>query len=378
MTTARHVILASGGTGGHIFPARALAEELLRRHYVVTLMTDMRGVRYEEMFPGVRVIRVASGSPSVRGLAGKIKAGFALLKGILQSRRILRELKPAVVVSFGGYPSMPPAAAAAQLGIPLLLHEQNAVLGRVNRLLARRARFIATSFDHTESPDVSIAAKMIHTGNPVRGTILTLAGQGYRAPEADGPLNVLVLGGSQGAAVLSEIVPAALAALPDALRTRLQVVQQCRGEDLEKVSARYEMSGIPASLATFFDNVPELLRDCHLAITRSGASTLAELAIAGRPALLVPFKHAMDDHQRKNAKEAVEAGAARMVLQDDFTVDEASRQIADLLRHPERLAAMAAAMAALAEEKAADKLADLLECCIPANNDIKKTGKAAA
>jgi len=378
MTEARHIILASGGTGGHIFPARALGEELLARGYVVTLMTDMRGEKYEELFPGVRVLRVASGSPSIRGLLGKVKAAGALLGGFVQSRRLLRRLKPSAVVSFGGYPSMPPAAAAANLGIPLLLHEQNAVLGRVNRLLANRARFIATSFENTESGDGKTIAKMIHTGNPVRRAILALAGKGYSAPRDDGPLNLLILGGSQGATILSDVVPGALAALPESLRARLQVTQQCRPEDLERVAGLYRESAIAATLASFFDNVPELLANCHLAITRSGASTLAELGVAGRPALLVPFKHAMDDHQRKNAEEAVSAGAARLVLQDDFTVEEASRQIADLLSHPDHLAAMAAAMASLGETHAAKKLADLLECTIAADTEIKKTGKAAA
>ncbi len=378
MTAQRNIILASGGTGGHIFPARALAEELISRGFSVTLMTDMRGEKYEELFPGVSIVQVKAGSPSVRGLAAKVRAIGSLLVGFLQSRRILRRLKPIAMVSFGGYPSMPPAAAAASLGIPLLLHEQNAVLGRVNKLLAGRARYIATSFDNTESPDEDITDKMIHTGNPVRRAILALFGKGYRAPEAGGPINLLILGGSQGATILSEIVPAALAQLPEDLKSRLQVTQQCRVEDIERVRALYQESGIDASLAQFFPNVAELLERCHLAITRSGASTLSELSVAGRPSLLVPYKFAMDDHQRKNGEKAVARGAARLGLQDDFTVEEATRQIADLLRRPDCLSVMATAAAALGEIHAAEKLADLVERFTPANIETKKTGKAAA
>ncbi len=374
----RPIVLASGGTGGHIFPARALAEELTARGFAVTLITDMRGEKYDDLFPGVAILQVKSGSPSVGGLVGKIKAVGALLVGFLQSRKILRRIKPVAVVGFGGYPSMPPAAAAASLGIPLLLHEQNAVLGRVNKLLAGYARIIATSFDNTESPDDEIAGKMVYTGNPVRRAILPLFGKGYRGPAPDGPINLLVLGGSQGATILSEVVPAALIALPDDLKSRLHVTQQCRAEDLETVRARYQENGIDATLARFFDNIPELLENCHLAITRSGASTLSELTVAGRPSLLVPYKHAMDDHQRKNGENAVARGAARLVLQDNFTVEEVSRQLSDLLRHPDLLSVMANAATSLGEIHAAEKLADLVERFKPANNDARKSGKAAA
>ena len=375
----KHIVLASGGTGGHIFPARALAEELNARGFEVTLMTDGRGEKYDELFPGVQVITVKSGSPSVPGIIGKAKAVVALTLGFFQSRSVLRRLKPIAVIGFGGYPSMPPSAAAASLGIPLLLHEQNAVLGRVNKLLAGYARIIATSFDHTESPDEDIAGKMIYTGNPVRRAIVPLFGTAYISPAADGPINLLILGGSQGATILSEIVPAALIALPVDLKSRLHVTQQCRAEDLEKVRALYAEASIDANLASFFENVADLLRDCHLAITRSGASTLSELTVAGRPSLLVPYKHAMDDHQRKNGENAVARGAARLILQDNFTVEEVSRQLTYLLRHPDCLSVMAGAASSLGEIHAAEKLADLVERFLPANNDnTQNSGKAAA
>ncbi|MAZ04298.1 MAG: undecaprenyldiphospho-muramoylpentapeptide beta-N-acetylglucosaminyltransferase [Sneathiella sp.] len=379
MTSANtSIVLASGGTGGHIFPARALAEELTARGFAVTLITDGRGEKFEQLFPGVNILQVRAGSPSARGIVGKIKAIVSLIIGFFQARRALRRLKPAVVVGFGGYPSMPPAAAAASLGIPLLLHEQNAVLGRVNKLLASRAHIIATSFDHTESPDNEIANKMIYTGNPVRRAILPLFGRRYESPAPEGEIKLLVLGGSQGATILSEVVPAALAALPDDLKSRLHVTQQCRAEDLEAVRGLYGDAHIDANLSTFFDNVAELLGECHLAITRSGASTLSELTVAGRPSLLVPYKHAMDDHQRKNGENAVARGAARLILQDNFTVEEACRELTYLLRHPDCLSVMATASSSLGEIHAAEKLADLVEKCKPANSDNKNSGKAAA
>ncbi|USG60402.1 undecaprenyldiphospho-muramoylpentapeptide beta-N-acetylglucosaminyltransferase [Sneathiella marina] len=374
----KYVVLASGGTGGHIFPARALAEELNTRGYNVVLMTDGRGEKYDELFPNVKVIVVKSGSPSVGGLVGKIKAVLAITMGIFQSRKVLRHLKPIAVVGFGGYPSMPPAAAAASMGIPLILHEQNAVLGRVNKLLSGFARQIATSFDHTESPDEEITAKMVYTGNPVRQAVLPLFGKKYISPSDDGPIRVLVLGGSQGATILSEVVPAALVSLPEDLQSRLHVSQQCRKEDLERATRQYQGSLITPTLSEFFDDVAALLDACHLAITRSGASTLSELTVAGKPSILVPYKHAMDDHQRKNAENAVARGAARVILQDNFTAEELERQLIFLFRHPDCLSVMAGAASSLGEIHAAEKLADLINRFIPQKNNKEKNGKVAA
>jgi UDP-N-acetylglucosamine--N-acetylmuramyl-(pentapeptide) pyrophosphoryl-undecaprenol N-acetylglucosamine transferase len=374
----KNVVLASGGTGGHIFPARALAEELNLRGYHVVLMTDRRGEKYDELFPNVEVIVVKSGSPSVGGLLGKIKAVFAITVGIFQSRKAFQRIRPLVVVGFGGYPSMPPSAAAASKGIPLILHEQNAVLGRVNKLLSGFARQIATSFDNTESPDQEITDKMIYTGNPVRRAVLPLYGKKYMSPEADGPIRILVLGGSQGATVLSEVVPAALISLPEDLRSRLYVDQQCRKEDLEAVETLYKGSQISVNLSEFFDDVASLLDRCHLVISRSGASTLSEVTVSGKPSILVPYKHAMDDHQRKNAENAVVRGAARLILQDDFTVEKAAQQLLFLFHHPDCLSVMAGAASNLAEIHAAEKLADLIDQFLPTKtNDLKK-GKVAA
>lgn len=374
----KNIVLASGGTGGHIFPARALAEELNTRGYGVVLMTDGRGEKYDELFPNVKVIVVNSGSPSVGGIGGRIKAVLAIIVGVFQSRKALRKIKPVAVIGFGGYPSMPPAAAAASMGIPLILHEQNAVLGRVNKLLSGFARQIAISFDHTESPDEEVTAKMVYTGNPVRRAVLPLFGKTYISPTGDSPIRVLVLGGSQGATILSEIVPAALVVLPEDLRSRLHVSQQCRKEDLEQVKKQYQGSGITVTLSEFFDNVAVLLDECHLAITRSGASTLSELTVAGKPSLLVPYKHAMDDHQRKNAENAVARGAARIILQDNFTKEEIERQLIFLFRHPDCLSVMAGAASSLGEIHAAEKLADLIDRFPPLKNNEEQKGKVAA
>ncbi|MEH6403046.1 MAG: undecaprenyldiphospho-muramoylpentapeptide beta-N-acetylglucosaminyltransferase [Sneathiella sp.] len=357
----KHVVLASGGTGGHIFPARALAEELLKRDYCVTLLTDNRGAKYDRLFPGASVVSIKSGSPSIGGIIGKAKAGLKIIAGTFEAVGILRKLKPVAVVGFGGYPSMPPAAAAGFLKTPLILHEQNAVLGRVNKLLAGTAKSIATSFQDTETSNPDVAQKMVYTGNPVRDEILRLHGQAYKAPQKGGVISLLVLGGSQGAAVFSDVIPRAIAALPLDLQKRLKITQQCRPEDLENVRAHYAQTAAKTDLATFFKNVPELLANCHLAITRSGASTLAELAVAGRPAILVPYKHAMDNHQLKNAQREVAKGAAELILQDDFTVETFMPILKTLLSQPIKLEKMAQAAADLGEVHAAKNLADMVE-----------------
>lgn len=376
----QHIVLASGGTGGHIFPARALAEVLIKRGMQVTLMTDQRGERYEDLFPGASIECVRSGSPSVGGILGKIKAGLNIVLGTLQSMLILRRLRPSAVVGFGGYPSMPPAAAATLLGIPLVLHEQNAVLGRVNRLLAGKASRIATSFHHTESAEEEIIRKMRFTGNPVRQEILKLHGAPYALPESHEKIGLLILGGSQGATVLSDVLPGAIGRLPEALQQRLEIVQQCRPEDLDRVKKAYVTSKAEVTLAAFFENVPELLSKCHLAITRSGASTIAELAVSGRPAILVPYKHAMDNHQQKNAENEVAKGAARLLLQDDFTEEALANLLTELFDQPDKLSCMARASSQLGEIHAAEKLADLV-VNIKESNDrgpSRAKGKVAA
>lgn len=361
VTFDKHIVLASGGTGGHIFPARALAASLIDRGYRVTLMTDTRGEVYEKLFPGVEIIQIKAGSPSLGGLVGKVTSFLKLGVGFGQSILFLRKTKPLAVVGFGGYPSLPPSFAATFLNIPLVLHEQNAVLGRVNRLLASRAEVIATSFVYTDVEERDLQSKMCFTGNPVRTEIRELFGRAYACSTANDLINILVTGGSQGATILSDVVPQAIAGLEADLQARLQITQQCRAEDLDRVRAVYDHTKATVKLAAFFENMPELLADCHLAIVRSGASTMAELAVAGRPAILIPYKYAMDNHQFKNAQCAVDRGAADLVLQDNFTPELLAEKLACMLGHPEKLKTMAKATANTAEVNAADKLADLVE-----------------
>jgi len=375
----KHIVLASGGTGGHVFPARALAAELQGRGYKVTLMTDARGEVYEKLFPGVEIVQIRAGSPSVGGLIGKVKAAVNLLFGIVQSVLYLRKVKPVAVVGFGGYPSMPPATAASLLGIPLVLHEQNAILGRVNKLLAGRATMIATSFIHIDTEDVSVAKKMRFTGNPVRQEIMALFGQEYKCAGDKDEFNLLVIGGSQGATILSDVVPAAVQGLPEEIQKRLKITQQCRKEDLAQVDALYKTTEVDVTLATFFENMPNLLGSCHLAIVRSGASTMAELAVAGCPAILVPYKYAMDNHQFKNAKTAVDRGAATLMVQDNFNAKSLGETLVLLITHPEKLKTMAKASAHCAEIGAAGKLADLvITTAGRQHNKSSENGKVAA
>ncbi len=356
----KYFMLASGGTGGHVFPARALAQELLRQGHRVSLVTDQRGERYEAMFPGVQILQVSSASPSVGGLFGKAKAALKLMRGINQSLPLIKKDRPDAVIGFGGYPSMPPAFAAGLKGVPVILHEQNAVLGRVNRLLASKATNIATSYPMTYTSDAAVRSKMIFTGNPVRDEVAEKAGVPYTPPIDGAPIKVVVLGGSQGATVLSDTVPEAITALPEGLQSRLHVTQQCRPEDLERVKATYDGSHATVDLAAFFENVPDLLADAHLVIARSGASTMAEIAVIGRPAIYVPYKFAMDNHQFRNAAASVEAGGAKLISQDEFDPETLAPLLETLLSDGDALKAMAGAAKSLAEPHAAQKLAQLV------------------
>lgn len=357
----RPIALAAGGTGGHVFPAEALAAELVRRGRRPVLITDRRGSGYERRFPGIEVVRVRAATFAGRGALGKLMAAAEIGLGTWEARRVLRALSPAAAVGFGGYPSLPTMLAAGALGLPTVLHEQNAKLGRVNRLLAARAGAIATSFEGMEGLREGEAAKVTLTGNPVRPAITALRDQPYSAPAAAGPVRILILGGSQGATVLSDVVPQALIDLPGELRARLEIAQQCRAEDMARVRTAYAYARMKAELATFFDDAPARLANCHLAITRAGASTLSELTAIGRPAILVPYKHAADDHQTANAKAVVAADGARMLAADEFTPKALSGLLETLLADGPALAAMAQAARRLGRADAAARLADLVE-----------------
>lgn len=350
-------VLAAGGTGGHIFPAEALARALLARGERVVLITDKRGQAFDADLADVETLRVRA-SRLQSGLLGKARTAFELGLGYRQAMSILRRLRPAAVIGFGGYPSLPTVFAAGRLGHKIILHEQNAVVGRANRMLASRAHRIAISFPTVGGLGDGNEAKMVLTGTPVRPAIAALHRGHYEAPNG-GEIRLLILGGSQGARVFSEIVPAAIMRLPDDLRQRLAITQQARPEDLDEAEAAYGATGARTELAAFFGDVPERLAKCHLAITRAGASTCAELTVAGRPSILVPYPYAADDHQRANALNLVEAGAAWLLPQDGFTADGLARCLENLLMLPETLSRAADDARRLGIVDAAERLADL-------------------
>lgn len=355
------VLLAAGGTGGHVFPAEALAQVLAERGFRLGLVTDKRGHSYGATLGTLETFRVSAGGIAGRGLLNKLRAVAELGVGVIQARSLLKRLRPAVVVGFGGYASVPTMVAATLLGLPTVLHEQNAVLGRANRLLAGRVRRIATSYAAVLHVDPAWKDKLAHTGMPVRAAVAALRDAPYPALADDGaPIRLLVLGGSQGAHILSEVVPAALAALPQALRSRLSVAQQCRPEDLDAVRAAYAASGIDATLDSFFADVPERMSAAHLVIARAGASTVAELTALGRPAILVPLPHAIDDHQTANARAVDEAGGAWLMPQPAFTSDALAGRLESLFTQPGTLARAAGCARAAGRPDAAAQLADLV------------------
>jgi UDP-N-acetylglucosamine--N-acetylmuramyl-(pentapeptide) pyrophosphoryl-undecaprenol N-acetylglucosamine transferase len=353
------IVIAAGGTGGHLFPAEALAAELLARGQRVALMTDARSTAFDSpAFANAERFVLKGSGLSGRGVLRAAKGAVALAAGTLQARGLLRDLHAAAVVGFGGYPSVPPLIAALTMvghRRPVtVLHEQNAVLGRANRMLAPRADLLALS--HPATANVPAGAKAEVVGNPVRPALAALAGADY--PGTDAALRLLVLGGSLGARIFADTVPAAVAALPEPLRKRLVVAQQCRPEDLARVRAAYDAAGVPAELSAFFPDVAGRLATAHLVVARAGAGTIAELACAGRPAILVPLPHAIDDHQQANARALAEAGAAIVMPQATLTPAALSGQLLALLSDQRGLARAAASAAKLARPEAARRLAD--------------------
>jgi UDP-N-acetylglucosamine--N-acetylmuramyl-(pentapeptide) pyrophosphoryl-undecaprenol N-acetylglucosamine transferase len=359
------IVIAAGGTGGHFYPAEALAAALIARGRSVVLMTDARAVvPANSVFePGNRYVLPGAGIAG-RGVLRAAKGVFALAAGVARARGIMARIRPAAVVAFGGYPSVPPVLAVRLLRRrpPVILHEQNAVLGRANRFLARRAGVLALSFENTAR--VPLRVRRIVTGNPVRPMVTAVRQADYDPPAADGAIRLLVMGGSLGARVFSDIVPGAIAALSLALRSRLQVTQQCRAEDLDRVRSVYAANEIDAELAPFFSDVADRLRVAHLVIARAGASTVAELAIAGRPSILVPLPGAIDDHQSANARALGDVGAAQVIPQSEFTADALLTLLGRLLRDPAALAGSAQHAREAARGEAAEALADVVEQAI--------------
>ena len=356
----RHFVLAAGGTGGHLIPAFALAAELHQRGHHVALVTDERGARLPgkpDFLPAHVIPASKLGKNPLHWPAG-VKA---ILQGRRMAMRLFESFQPSAVVGFGGYPVFPALLAALACEVPSVIHEQNAVLGRVNRFFASKVNAIATAYPDVARLSRKHLGKVHLVGNPVRSEVLALRDAPFPAFTAEGLLRVLVTGGSQGARVLSEVVPDGLAMLPPALRQRLQVTQQCRAEDLEAVRARYRSHDIPAELGTYFEDMAERLADAHLFIGRAGASTIAELTAVGRPAILVPLSIATDDHQAANTREIVRGGGARMIRQDKFTAKELAKQIQALAQRPETLATAAHAAWNCGRPKAVQDLADLVE-----------------
>ena len=354
------IAVTSGGTGGHMFPAVALSKALVRRGAKVLFFTDARAARYTDGVDGVQTIILPAGGIAGKGIKGRLMGAARLGLGTLKARSMIKKAKPAVVIGFGGYASIPATMSAKWLGIPFAIHEQNAVLGRANRLVAGAAKRIATSFPTVTLIDPTDQNKVIWTGNPVRAEVAALANSTYDVPTEDGPIKLLITGGSQGARVLSEILPTALVNLPEGIRTRLVVTQQARDEDINAVRKTYDGSGIDVTLASFIDDIPERLRDCHLVIARSGASTVAELTAAGRPGLLVPLPHAIDDHQRFNAQQVEDAGGAWLMPQDRFSSETVTDRLAKLLRNPAALTRAAKAAKTAGRANAAERLADMV------------------
>lgn len=354
------IVLTAGGTGGHVFPAEALAAELLRRGHRLALVTDRRGQAFGGALGDVTTYRIAAGGIAGRGPLSKIRALAEIGVGVLQARRLLRSLRPAAVIGFGGYASVPAMVAAASGGFTTALHEQNAVLGRANRLLAPGVTRIATCYARLAHLSPGWSHKVVRTGMPVRPAIAALRGRPYPALGTEDPLRLLVMGGSQGARIFSDVVPTALARLPEALRRRLEVSQQCRPEDLEDVRLAYQKTGISATLQSFFQDVPERLAAAHLVITRSGASTVAELTTLGRPAILIPYLHAIDDHQTANAHAIDEIGGGWLIPQPAFTPESLAARIESLAAQPDVLVRAAACAQTAGTPEAAASLADLV------------------
>ncbi len=347
------VILAAGGTGGHVFPAEALAGALDKRGYRLAFVTDDRGTQYGGRLGTLETHRLPL-RKMTGGIAQKLRGFASLVPGYFAARRVIKKLAPQAVVGFGGYPSLPTVAAAIGK-VPTALHEQNAVLGRVNRLIASKVDAIASSFVTTRH-----AARATLTGNPVRDNVIALRDSTYWVPEKQGELRLLVTGGSQGASIFGRVVPDAIARLPQETRARLKIVQQTRKDDVDAVQAAYARIGVAAEVAPFFADLPQRIANAHLVIARSGASTVAELACIGRPALLVPYMHATDDHQTENARALADAGGAWLLPEPHFTAEALEKHLASLLADPSALPPMAQAAWKFGKPDAAERLADLV------------------
>jgi len=360
MDTKPLILLAAGGTGGHLFPAEALGVELIKRGYRVRLVTDDRALRYSGLFTRDMIDVVASETARGRNPLQLAYATFTLATGTLSAFNLIRREKPVAVIGFGGYPTLPPLIAARIAGVPGIIHDANAVLGRANRFLSRHVRAIATSLPGVLDRDPALSAKTTTVGTPMRPAVLAAAATSYTPPEAAGPFHLLVVGGSQGARIMSDIVPPAIEKLEPPLWGRLVLTQQVRDEDMSRVRAVYDRLEIRCELAPFFTDLPARLASNHLVISRSGAGTVAELAAIGRPSILVPLPGSIDQDQFANAGVLSQAGGALRIAQAEFTPDRLATEVSALAAEPQRLAAMASAARAAGRLDAAERLADLV------------------
>lgn len=367
------VLLSAGGTGGHLFPAEALAHELRDRGFRVHLVTDRRAHRFSGHFPADEIHVVASATITSKNPIALARTGIALFRGLRDSGRLLAKLKPDIVVGFGGYPTLPPLMAATRAGIPAMIQEQNAVMGRANRFLAGRVNVIAGGF---LAPGTGVHGdKIITTGNPVRPDVLEAAETPYVAPNDSDPFHLLVFGGSQGARFFSEVLPATVDLLPEPMRKRLRITQQARPEDKDAVESHYGQSGIEAEVSPFFDGMAKRLAAAHLVISRSGASTVSELSVIGRPAILVPFPHALDHDQAANAESLEKRGGAQVIRQSAMTPQTLASCLSDLASHPEKLSEMAQQAKETGRPDATRLLADLVEDMAGGGSPLKEREK---
>jgi UDP-N-acetylglucosamine--N-acetylmuramyl-(pentapeptide) pyrophosphoryl-undecaprenol N-acetylglucosamine transferase len=351
------ILLAAGGTGGHLFPAEALANALKGQGARVVLATDKRVSAMSSSFPAEEVIEIPSATPSGRSVPQMARAALLLGVGTAKAAPAIRRLRPVAVVGFGGYPTVPPVIAAALLRVPTVIHEQNGVMGRANRLLARWATMIATGFPNVKGIPATAPGRIVHTGNPVRPTVVAASRNAYPAFPEGGTLRVLIFGGSQGARVMSDVVPAAIERLSLEARSRLAVTQQAREEDLDRVRAHYARLSVNADIQPFFKDLPGRMAEAHLIVGRSGASTVAELAAIGRPSILVPLPGALDQDQAANAATLAAIGAATVISQNEFTPERLAGEITARLDHPESLTQAASAAKSAGITDAAERLA---------------------
>ena len=354
-------VVAAGGTGGHLFPAQALAEALIARGWGVVLASDERVAGLAQDFPAERRIGLSAATFKPGDPIGMVRAGVAVMRGALQARALFREIGPNVVVGFGGYPSAPALVAALLDRRPTMIHEQNAVMGRTNRRLAPYVKTVACAFPTLKKAPPQVAERAIVVGNPIRPAIRALAEVPYIPPEPNGPVRLLITGGSQGARLLSELVPEAVKALPEELRRRLHVVQQARPESMNVARRAYRDAVVDAEIAPFFRDIASRLRDAHLVIGRAGAGSVCEFAVAGKPSILAPLAIALDDDQGENAKLLADAGAAEVARENQLTVETLATALVTLLNNPARLARMAEGARAVAIPDAAERLADVVE-----------------